>query len=75
MTGVLAQGLLDDVCVEAGGLLVGEPSSDAHTEGSSHAKLPPQTLGGLSFPGVREEVVNSDDDDIHCRFTTCQALC
>lgn len=46
MTGVLAQGLLDDVCVEAGGLLVGEPSSDAHTEGSSHAKLPPQTLGG-----------------------------
>lgn len=46
MTGVLAQGLLDDVCVEAGGLLVGEPSSDAHTEGSSHTKLPPQTLGG-----------------------------
>lgn len=39
----------------------------------------PSDSGGLSFPGVREEVVKSDDDgdddDIHCRFTTCQALC
>ena len=44
MTGVLAQDLLDDLCVEAGGLLIGEPSSDVHTEGSSHTNLPPQTL-------------------------------
>ena len=40
----------------------------------------PSDSGGLPFPGVREEVANSDDDgddddDIRCRFTTCQALC